>query len=65
MNNTHNLQAALPPMPNNVAHVMRRIRRCESEVPAQLVLEHFAIEYAVKAVHAALTSAVAKSKDAP
>ena len=36
----------LPPMPSNVAHVTRRIRRCESDVPAQLVLEHFAMEYA-------------------
>ena len=30
----------LPPLPTNLAHVTRRIRACESEVPAQVVLEH-------------------------
>jgi hypothetical protein len=39
-------RAALPAMPSNVAHVTRRIRRCENETAAQLVLEHFAMEYA-------------------
>ena len=28
-------------LPQNTVHVMRRIRACESEVPAQVVLEHF------------------------
>ncbi|CAJ0706003.1 hypothetical protein [Ralstonia holmesii] len=36
----------LPPMLPNVTHVVRRIRRCEGEVAAQAVLEHFAMEYA-------------------
>ncbi|MBB5444608.1 MULTISPECIES: hypothetical protein [unclassified Paraburkholderia] len=36
----------LPQMPSNVSHVMRRIRRCENESAAQVVLEHFAMEYA-------------------
>lgn len=40
----------LPPMPTNVAHVMRRIRRCETEAAAQVVLEHFAIQYAMTAI---------------
>lgn len=40
----------LPPMPNNVSHVTRRIRACEGEVAAQLVLEYFAIEYAKTAI---------------
>lgn len=35
----------LPPLPSNVAHVTRRIRRCEGEAAAQVVLEHFAREY--------------------
>jgi hypothetical protein len=40
----------LPAMPSNVVQVTRRIRRCESDTPAQVVLEHFAIEYARKVV---------------
>ena len=54
----------LPPLLANVVHVTRRIRRCESDVPAQVVLEHFAIEYAREAVaaykrkHAALQEMV-------
>jgi hypothetical protein len=40
----------LPVLPSNVVHVTRRIRRCESDTPAQVVLEHFAIEYARNAV---------------
>ncbi|RQR87677.1 MULTISPECIES: hypothetical protein [unclassified Burkholderia] len=48
---TNNSRAdALPPMPSNVAHVMRRIRRCETEAAAQVVLEHFAIQYATSAL---------------
>lgn len=31
-------------LPSNLLHVMRRIRRCENETAAQLVLEHFARE---------------------
>jgi hypothetical protein len=42
----------LPPLPTNVAHVTRRIRRCESDVPAQVVLEHFAREYGRDAIAA-------------
>jgi hypothetical protein len=40
----------LPDLPSNVVQVTRRIRRCESDTPAQVVLEHFAIEYARKVV---------------
>ena len=36
----------LPPIPPNVVQVTRRIRRCEGDVAAQVVLEHFAMEYA-------------------
>ncbi|AST86256.1 hypothetical protein CIG66_07170 [Ralstonia pseudosolanacearum] len=39
----------LPVMPSNVSHVVRRIRRCEGESGAQVVLEHFAMEYAKSA----------------
>jgi hypothetical protein len=44
---------AVPPMPSNASHVTRRIRRCESEAAAQLVLEQFAMEYARAALAAA------------
>ena len=43
-------EVELPPLPTNVTHVTRRVRRCESDVPAQLVLEHFAMEYAKSAI---------------
>ena len=36
----------LPPIPPNVVQVTRRIRRCVGDVAAQVVLEHFAMEYA-------------------
>lgn len=52
-------QRELPPMLSNVAHVTRRIRRCESDTPAQLVLEHFARGYA----RAALAAPVAAQAD--
>jgi hypothetical protein len=39
----------LPALPSNVSHVTRRIRACESEVPAQLVLEHAMTAYAESA----------------
>lgn len=39
----------LPPVPANVSHVTRRVRACEGEVPAQLVLEHAMRTYALKA----------------
>lgn len=29
-----------PPLPTNIGHVLRRIRRCENEVAAQVVLEY-------------------------
>jgi hypothetical protein len=44
--------SALPDMSANVSHVTRRIRRCENEPAAQLVLEHFAKEYARAAIAA-------------
>lgn len=49
-------------LPSNVPHIMRRIRACESEIPAQVVLEHFANgiaaqEYAA-GVEAGMKSAV-------
>ncbi|MCA8075351.1 hypothetical protein [Burkholderia cepacia] len=50
MKTTDKSADALPPMPSNVAHVMRRIRRCETEAAAQVVLEHFAIQYATSAL---------------
>lgn len=31
----------LPPLPENLLYVLRRIRACESEAPTQVVLEHF------------------------
>lgn len=43
----------LPELPSNISHVMRRIRACESEVPAQLVLEHALREYARAAIQQA------------
>jgi hypothetical protein len=58
--NTDTDAVQMPPMPSNVSHVMRRIRRCESETAAQLVLEHFAMEYA----RALLASNSAESADA-
>jgi hypothetical protein len=52
--NTDTDAVQMPPMPSNISHVMRRIRRCEGETAAQLVLEHFAMEYARAAlVHTA------------
>lgn len=39
----------LPPLPTNTPHVTRRIRACESEVPAQVVLEHALHAYAQQA----------------
>ncbi|WP_434663539.1 hypothetical protein P5W99_24590 [Paraburkholderia sp. A3BS-1L] len=39
--------------PTNAAHVMRRIRRCENETAAQLVLEHFAREHSRRALEEA------------
>jgi len=55
LSNTPQADAApspLPDMPANVSHVTRRIRRCENETAAQLVLEHFAKEYARAAIAA-------------
>lgn len=49
-------RAVLPAMPSNVTNVMRRIRRCENEVAAQLVLEHFAMAYALDASTATATN---------
>lgn len=39
-------ETPLPPIPANAGHVTRRIRACESEAPAQLVLEHAMRAYA-------------------
>lgn len=39
----------LPPIPANTPHITRRIRLCESEVPAQVVLEHAMQAYATQA----------------
>ena len=39
----------LPPLPENTPHLTRRIRACESEVPAQVVLEHAMQAYATAA----------------
>lgn len=39
----------LPPIPANTPHLTRRIRACESEVPAQVVLEHVMQAYATQA----------------
>jgi hypothetical protein len=58
---------ALPDMPLNVQHVMRRIRRCENETAAQVVLEHFAREYARAALattEAPMTDAIAPTEGA-
>ena len=51
--NTDGAMPELPDMPSNIGHVMRRIRACESEVPAQLVLEHALREYARAAIEQA------------
>jgi hypothetical protein len=54
-------------MPLNVQHVMRRIRRCENETAAQVVLEHFAREYARAAIattEAPMTDAIAPTEGA-
>lgn len=40
----------LPEMPSNHLNVLRRIRRCEGEVAAQVVLEHAMRAYAEEAV---------------
>jgi len=48
----------LPPFPKNVMNVLRRIRACESEAPAQLVLEHALHDYARVAIESALRAAV-------
>lgn len=42
----------LPPLPPNVMNVLRRIRACEGEVPAQVVLEHAMQAYARAAIEA-------------
>lgn len=42
--------AGLPPLPANISHVTRRIRACESEEPAQLVLEYAMRAYALAAI---------------
>ena len=58
--NTDTDAVQMPPMPSNVSHVMRRIRRCESETAAQLVLERFAMEYARTAHPATMNDRLAK-----
>lgn len=40
----------LPPLPENLLGILRRIRACESEAPAQLVLERELIDYATSAL---------------
>lgn len=52
MNDLRKAAEALPAMPRNVVQVTRRIRRCEGEAAAQIVLEHFAHEYARAALAA-------------
>lgn len=46
------LNRELPEMLSNALQVTRRIRRCEGETAAQVVLEHFATEYAKRALAA-------------
>lgn len=43
-------------LPTNFEHVVRRIRACESEVPAQIVMEHAMRKYAQECVDAALSA---------
>jgi len=54
------LKAALPvgELPSNTPHITRRIRACESEVPAQVVLEHAMRKYAEEQVAAARSQPV-------
>lgn len=40
----------LPPYPSNISHVTRRIRACEGETAAQIVLEYAMREYASAAI---------------
>ena len=48
----------LPPLPENMLATLRRIRRCENEVAAQVVLEYALHAYARAAVEAAQPGAV-------
>jgi hypothetical protein len=47
----------LPELPSNVLHVLRRIRRCENEVAAQVVFEHALHAYAKQVREQALEEA--------
>lgn len=46
------MSKTLPPLPENLPHVVRRIRACQCELVAQVVFEHALNSYAIAAIKA-------------